>query len=124
MRTENDAELIEAYVKRNDQGAFAEIVSRHGAMVFRVCFRKLINRHDAEDASQAVFMALIKNLEKMPWKDSLAGWLHNVSRRTALFMARSRARQQQRESGAAEIMTSQSVPIIGTQDRELSLIHI
>ena len=36
-------------------------------------------------------------------------------------MARSRARQQQRESGAAETMTSQSVPIIGTQDREIVL---
>ena len=73
MRTENDAELIEAYAKRDDQCAFAEIVSRHGAMVFHVCFRKLTNRHDAEDASQAVFMALIKNSEKMHWKDSLAG---------------------------------------------------
>ena len=74
MRTENDAELIQAYAKRDDQGAFAEIVSRHGAMVFRVCFRKLTNRHDAEDATQAVFMALIKNSEKMHWKDSLAGY--------------------------------------------------
>ena len=82
MRTENDAELIEAYAKRDDQCAFAEIVSRHGAMVFHVCFRKLTNRHDAEDASQAVFMALIKNSEKMHWKDSLAGWLHNVDRRS------------------------------------------
>ena len=48
-RTENDAELIKAYVERDDQGAFAEIVSRHGSMVYRVCFRKLLNRPDISE---------------------------------------------------------------------------
>ena len=59
MQTRSDAELLKAYMETNDEGAFAEIVSRYGSMIFRICFRVLVNRHDAEDASQAVFMALI-----------------------------------------------------------------
>ena len=50
MQTKTDAELLKAYVDTNDESAFTEFVSRHGP---------LVNRHDAEDASQAVFMALI-----------------------------------------------------------------
>ena len=118
MRTENDAELIKAYVERDDQGAFAEIVSRHGSMVYRVCFRKLLNRHDAEDASQAVFMALIKKSKQMQWQDSLACWLYSVARQTALFMARTRARREHRESAAMELLDAESHPQVTAQDRE------
>jgi RNA polymerase sigma factor (sigma-70 family) len=73
-------------------------------MVYRVCFRKLGNQHDAEDASQAVFMALVKKSGEMRWRDSLAGWLHTVARQTSLFMARTRARHEHRNSAAAEFL--------------------
>ena len=121
MRTENDAELLKAYVERDDQGAFAEIVSRHGSMVYRVCFRKLVNRHDAEDASQAVFMALVKKSKCMKSKGSLIRWLYSVSRHTALFMARSRVHRLQRETKAIEIMDSESHPHVTAQDGEIVL---
>ena len=38
---------------------------RHGAMVYRVCFRTLSDKHEAEDASQAVFMALADKASKL-----------------------------------------------------------
>ena len=56
MQMKNDTELLEAYAESNNPAAFAELVSRYGSMVYRACFRTLINRQDAEDASQAVFM--------------------------------------------------------------------
>ncbi len=121
MRTENDVELLKAYAEKNDQGAFAEIVSRHGAMVYRVSFRTLVNRHDAEDASQAVFMALIKKSEKLLSEGSLACWLYSVARQTSLFMARSRVRRDQREMAASEIMEGLSHPQSGGKDHEIVL---
>ncbi len=121
MRTESDAELIEAYAERDDQGAFAEIVSRHGGMVYRVCFRKLVNRHDAEDASQAVFMTLVKKSKQVKWESSLAKWIYTVARQTALFMARTRFRYVQKESAALKIMASESYPQVTEHDQETAL---
>ena len=121
MRTENDAELLRAYAETNNEGAFDEIVSRHGTMVYRVCFRTLVNRHDAEDASQAVFMALIKKSEKPCREGSLACWLYAVARQTALFMARTRVRRDQREMVASEVMGGSSDTQVSEQEREAVL---
>ena len=46
-----------------DQGseqAFEQLVSRHGPMVYRHCFRLLHDAHEAKDTSQAVFIVLAK----------------------------------------------------------------
>ena len=104
MLTRTDAELLETYARSDDSAAFAEIVSRYGAMVYRVCFRTLANQHEAEDASQAVFLALAEKASKLRREEPLASWLHTVSRQTALFLARTRARRKRREATAAELL--------------------
>ncbi len=121
MRTENDAKLLKAYAETNDEGAFDEIVSRHGTMVYRACFRTLVNRHDAEDASQAVFMTLIKKSEKLCREGSLACWLYKVARQTALFMARTRARRGRMELAASEVMGGLSHSQVNEKDQEVVL---
>ena len=121
MRTENDAKLLKAYAETNDEGAFDEIVSRHGTMVYRACFRTLVNRHDAEDASQAVFMTLIKKSEKLCREGSLACWLYKVARQTALFMARTRARRGRMELAAPEVMGGLSHSQVNEKDQEVVL---
>ena len=54
----HDRELLGRFVAANDGDAFAVLVERHGPMVLGVCQRTLANRHDAEDACQAVFLVL------------------------------------------------------------------
>jgi hypothetical protein len=43
-----DRELLERFVSRRDEGAFAAIVKQHGSLVLGVCRRILRNDHDAE----------------------------------------------------------------------------
>src|SRR5262245_34928807 len=49
----SDAELLARI--RNDHDAFAELVARHGPMVWGVC-RHMLGEADAEDAFQATFI--------------------------------------------------------------------
>src|SRR5579871_6643185 len=94
-----DQELLAVYLRTHDSQAFHAIVARHGAMVFRTCFRLVGNSHDAEDAAQAVFLVLARCPTKAT--GSLSGWLYKVARDTAITLLRSRARRARKEEAAA-----------------------
>src|SRR5947209_12369714 len=57
---DSDAALLERFGRRQDEDAFAILVSRHGPMVLRLCRRVLGNDHSAEDVFQAVFLVLAR----------------------------------------------------------------
>src|SRR5262249_4254821 len=93
----SDTQLLAVFRSARSEEAFAQVVARHGSMVYRVCLRLLGNQQDAEDASQATFMQLARRPPSM-FHSTLAGWLYTVARNTALPMARarnSRGRRQQ-----------------------------
>jgi len=97
----SDRELLSAYALSSDEGAFADIVRRHGGMVHRVCLRVLGDEHSAEDASQAAFMVLARKAGSLRSGADLASWLHGVARRAALMSARTVARRARREKEVA-----------------------
>ena len=75
----NDEELLERFFLDCDQEAFAQLIRRHGPMVFGVCMRVLHNRHDAEDAFQATFLALVRKGQairsRRRWPAGYIAWL-------------------------------------------------
>jgi len=96
-----DSELLGAYVASGDETAFAELVERHGGAVYRACLRQLGDAHEAQDAAQAVFMALVRKARKLAGTGELAAWLQAVARRTALHATRTRANRNRRHQEAA-----------------------
>ena len=54
----NAQELLSEFVATGRQEPFEEVVRRYAGMVFNVCFQILKDTHDAEDATQAVFLTL------------------------------------------------------------------
>jgi RNA polymerase sigma factor (sigma-70 family) len=102
----DDGQLLERFARRRGaaaEAAFAALVERHGPMVLRACRAILRDDHDAHDAFQATFLALVRRGGTLWVRDSLAPWLHRVARRVAIRAKTSARRRAEVERGAAAL---------------------
>lgn len=91
--TQNDGELLSAYVEKHDMAAFEELYRRYSGVVYSVCLRHLNGSVDAEDAATACFSVLIRKAGSLIGRSSLAGWFYScarVSARKAGYLQRKR----------------------------------
>jgi RNA polymerase sigma factor (sigma-70 family) len=95
--TLTDAQLLERFVARRDELAFAALVARHGPMVLGVCRRLVRDAQEAEDAFQASFLILARKAAAFPRQPLLAGWLYGVAYRVAVRLRGRAERRRQRE---------------------------
>ena len=90
-----DAQLLERFVARRDEPAFAALMVRHGPMVLCLCRQMLRDAQEAEDAFQAAFLVLVRNAKSIRNRLSLGAWLYGVAYRVA---ARLRGRSERRRT--------------------------
>jgi RNA polymerase sigma factor (sigma-70 family) len=115
-----DRHLLQQFVQRHDEGAFAELVRRHGPMVLGVCRRLLGDAHAAEDAFQATFLVLVRKAGAIPWRETIGSWLYQVACRTARKAQVTAARRASHEKEAGTMRPRQSEsPIEGRELRAL-----
>jgi RNA polymerase sigma factor (sigma-70 family) len=98
-----DQELLQDYLLRNDRGAFAALVKRHGPMVLGVCRRQLRSREDADDAFQAAFLLLAQKAATIRKRESLASWLHGVAYRMGQNAKRAAIQRRKHEGKVSPI---------------------
>ena len=99
----NAGELLAQFRDTGSQQAFEEVVRRYADMVFGVCLRTTKNAHDAEDATQAVFLTLAVQCKASRDIKYVGPWLQQVAKRVSLDLRRSRKRREQREHRHGEI---------------------
>ncbi len=75
----DDGKLLSDFVCDGDERAFSQLINRHTALVYGVAWRVLGNAHDAEDATQAVFLVLARKAPSLQKHPTVAGWLHRVA---------------------------------------------
>ncbi len=120
-----DRHLLEAFLSRGDEAAFAALVRRHGPLVLSVCRRVLRNSADAEDAFQATFLVLLRKAASIGRRELLANWLYGVAYRTSLEAKSAAARRRLKESHVAALVRSETPDettreLLAKLDEELS----
>ncbi|SIN76766.1 RNA polymerase sigma-70 factor, ECF subfamily [Singulisphaera sp. GP187] len=98
-----DRQLLERFVERHDEAAFAGLIDRHGSMVWGVCQRVLRDHADAGDAFQATFLVLVRRAASVRVDESLGPWLYGVSIRVAKRARTVAIRRRRRERTNAEL---------------------
>jgi RNA polymerase sigma factor (sigma-70 family) len=121
----SDKSLLEAFLTRRDDTAFAALVRRHGPMVLGVCRRVLRQEEDAEDAFQAAFVVLARRAATVR-AETLGCWLYGVAYRTAMKAKVMSAKRRNREQEIGRMSRPEPRPdeswqeLVPLLDRELS----
>ena len=105
LADQSDRQLVEQFLAGRGEAVFEAILRRHGAMVYRVCWRVLQHHQDAEDAFQATFLVLAQRLRTVRKHASLASWLHGVAHRLALRAKAGAATRRRHEAQASVCQT-------------------
>ena len=69
--------------------------------IFKLCFRMLGNRHEAEDAVQDTFVAVHRGLETFRGEASVKTWVYRIAIRAALKVRADRRVSEPLEDGRA-----------------------
>jgi RNA polymerase sigma-70 factor, ECF subfamily len=79
-------------LKRRDERAFAELVLAHEQKVYRLVWRMLASREEAEDMTQEIFVQVFKNIDTFRGDSKLSTWIYriavNLTRNRAKYLTR------------------------------------
>jgi RNA polymerase sigma factor (sigma-70 family) len=106
-----------------DEAAFAELVRRHGRLVWSVCRHLTGSDAEADDAFQATFLVLLRGAGKVRDAGRLSAWLHGVAYRVCARARRAARRRATREQAAA--VNERTGPAVADSawDRALAAVH-
>jgi RNA polymerase sigma-70 factor (ECF subfamily) len=71
-------------IKKGDQNAYADIVDLYKDKIYRLCYRMLGNRHEAEDAAQEVFIRAYVHIDTYNPKMKFSTWLYRIATNLAI----------------------------------------
>jgi RNA polymerase sigma-70 factor (ECF subfamily) len=84
-----DNEII-SKVLQGDQQIFAELVNRYRHFVFTIALRYTVNREDAEEIAQDVFVKAYRSLADFRRDSKFSTWLYAITTNTCITFLRKR----------------------------------
>jgi RNA polymerase sigma factor (sigma-70 family) len=90
----NDPQVIDLVTRaRNgDRSAWQGLVDRYSPLIWSICRRYQLDRTDAEDVGQAVWLRLVEQLAKLRDPAALPGWLVTTTQRECYRVQRASCR--------------------------------
>lgn len=98
-----DLEGLVIRAQRGDQQAFSRLIASQYHFIFRVAFRVLGHKSDAEDVAQTVCLRLATSLSSFDRRASFTSWLYRVTMNIARDFLRSQMRRKKLVDGAAAL---------------------
>ncbi len=92
MNESNEQNFLAA-LKSGDRQAFAELVEKSSAQIYRVALQILANEQDAEDVLQEAYIKALRALPEFEGRSSVFTWLHRIAVNEALMLIRKRKPQ-------------------------------
>jgi RNA polymerase sigma-70 factor, ECF subfamily len=83
-----DEELVELFVKENNQAAFEEIFNRYVDKIYGISLRITRNPARAEEVLQEVFLTLITKADTFRGEAKFSSWLYRVTVNTSFMYLR------------------------------------
>lgn len=76
----SDQELVEAFLRSRDEGAFRDLYQRYSSYLFGLAINVLGRaRSEAIDVLQETWLRAARDLSRMHWKSSLRTWLAGIA---------------------------------------------
>lgn len=98
-------EDLDRRFRSGEAEALREAYERYGAAVAHLAMSSLASAADAEDVTQAVYIAAWQGRETFdPARGSLLGWLMGITRRKAIDQLRERGRQDRTAEAARQYL--------------------
>jgi RNA polymerase sigma factor (sigma-70 family) len=100
---ETEDQALVAAMAEGSEEAFRAVVERHAGWLYAAARRQLGDDESARDATQIVFILLLKRSGAMRSHEQLIGWLFNTLRYTVRNLLRARRRREFHERRAARL---------------------
>jgi RNA polymerase sigma factor (sigma-70 family) len=90
----NDPQVIDLVTRaRNgDRSAWEALVDRYSPLIWSICRRYQLDRTDAEDVCQAVWLRLVEQLDNLRDPAALPGWIATTTQRECYRAQRAKCR--------------------------------
>jgi len=120
----DDAALARAF-RDGQEWALAEAYDRFAGLVHGMSVRALADRHDAEDATQQVFIRAWRGRTTFdPDRGSLGGWLVGIARHVCADTWHQRARQARQTQAARSVMGPQTAPVSSSPEQAVERLAL
>ena len=92
MRDDPSVIALVDRVGGGDQAAWDELIERYAPLVWSICARYQLDRHDVDDIGQSVWLLLVENIRNLREPAALPGWLATTTKHECLRVLRSAQR--------------------------------
>lgn len=104
-------------LKQGNREAFATLVSQYQRSVINICYRFLLNRADAEDVSQEVFIEVFHSLPGFRGDAKLHSWIYRIAVTKCLDELKRRKRKKRISSAGKTIGLGFIIDLIISNER-------